>query len=147
MLEIFNFTKMINTKKYTLPIFIAISLLFGLYYYLGVNDFDRHSKIIAILTISFGSLALYLFNWWRERNDIKNGIPAEDELTVKSKVYAGNKTFQFSMILWSIIFVFHETFTEPETMLGTGILGSTLIYGACLLYYKPTQNFDNSSLQ
>lgn len=138
---------MIITKKYALSGIIAISVLIGLSYYLGINDFNRASKIIAISIITICSLALYLYNEWKKKQDIKNDILVDDEMTIKSKVYAGNKAFQFYMILWVVIFIFHESFTEPETMLGLGILGSALIYGTCLLYYKTTQNFDNSNLQ
>ena len=138
---------MIITKKYALLGIIDLSVLIGLFYYLGNNEFNRSSKIIAILIITICSLGLYLYNEWKKKQDIKNDILLDDEMSIKSKVYAGNKTFQFSMILWVVIFIFHESFTEPETMLGLGILGSTLIYGSCLLYYKTTQNFDNSNLQ
>lgn len=124
---------------------LIISIAF-LAYYLVVNGFDRTSKFITISIIAICSLALYIFIAWKKKRDIKNDIPVDDELTIKSKVYAGAKAFQISMFLWLAIFIFHESFSKPETMLGVGILGSALIYGLCLLYFKSTQNFDNSKL-
>lgn len=137
---------MIQNNKNLLYGMLLASFLVALTYYLMANDFDRTSKIVAISIISICSLALYIFIEWKKKRDIKNDIPIDDELTIKSKIYAGSKAFQISMLLWLAIFIFHESFTEPETMLGTGILGSALIYGLCLLYFKSTQNFDNSNL-
>ncbi len=124
---------------------ILLSSIIGLFYFLGVNDFNRSSKIIAASIISLGGLILYLANEKKKKKDMADNIPIDDELTIKSKVYAGSKAFQISMFLWLAIFIFHESFIEPEMMLGSGILGSALIYGGCFWYFKSTQNFDNSN--
>ena len=126
-------------------VLLIISLVI-LAYYLTVNDFDRISKIVAITIISVCGLVFYLFIEWKKKRDIRNDIPIDDELSIKSKVYAGAKAFQLSMFLWLAIFIFHKSFAEPETMLGLGILGSAFIYGGCLLYYKSTHKFDNPNL-
>jgi len=125
---------------------ILLLLIAGLIFFLSINEFNRSSKIIATSILAIAGFILFFLKERRKKIDIKNDIPVEDELTIKSKVYAGSKAFQISMFLWLVIFIFHESFTEPETMLGSGILGSAFIYGGCLLYFKTTQNFNNSNL-
>lgn len=144
-LEIFNITKMLTKNRILLIGIILIISCLGLFYFLVINDFDRFFKIIAASIISIGPLILYLVNEKKKKKDKANNIPVDDELTIKSKVYAGNKAFQISMFLWFIIFIFQGSFIDARTMLGVGILGSAAIYGGNLLYFKSTQNFDNSN--
>jgi len=66
------------------------------------------------------------------------GQPSEDEFSKLAKVYAGNQAFQYSMYLWLIIFIYNDSFSKDETMLGIGILGSALLYGLTLWYKKST---------
>ena len=93
------------------------------------------------------ALAFYALNERQKRLDRASGIPVDDEMTIKIKVYAGNRAFHISMILWCIIFIFSDVFTNPRTMIGIGILGSAATYGICLLYSRLTPNFSHSNNQ
>jgi hypothetical protein len=96
---------------------------------------------IAILTLIIGALA-FIRQTINKTRDTESGAPVEDEFTKLAKVYAGNQAFLYSMYLWLLIFVFNSSFTKNETMLGIGILGSALIYGISLWYYKTTGEFN-----
>ena len=91
--------------------------------------------VIAALTILIGAAA-YIFNLVKRRRDIQSGAPAEDEFTQLAKLHAGSQAFMYSLYLWLLIFVFNSSFSNNEEMLGVGILGSSLIYGLCLLYFR-----------
>ena len=93
---------------------------------------------VTIILIGFITITLKL----RSRQmEINSGIPAEDEYIKLAKVYAGNQSFHYSIYLWMLIFMFNDTFSKNETMLGIGILGSTLIYAITLWYIKSTGEF------
>ena len=129
-------------------VYIPIVLvMIGSFYYLSINEFDRRSKIVSAVTIGVALSTFYVLNERKKRKDIKSGIPVEDELTIKTKVYAGNSAYYFSMILWSFIFIYHDAFPDPKTMLGLGILASAAVYGSCLVYFRSTQNFSNPNNQ
>ena len=135
-----------NFKNETLlGIALLIATVVGIF---SIGDFDYYlsAKIIAILILALGGLGIYFLGAWKKKKDIENNIPIDDEMTIKIKVYAGNKSFQLSFYLWILIFVFHGSFHEAEAMIGTGILGPALIYAACLKYYKSTQNFKAPNL-
>ena len=96
---------------------------------------------IAILIFLVGAVTL-IRQTLNKKMNIQTGAPAEDEFTRLAKVYAGNQAFLYSMYLWLLIFVFNSSFVKNETMLGIGILGSALIYGLSLWYFKATGEFD-----
>ena len=83
-------------------------------------------------------LITFILKMVTNRKNISTGQPAEDEFSKLAKVYAGNQAFHYSIYLWMIIFFFNDSFTKNETMLGIGILGSTLFYGLILWYKKST---------
>lgn len=137
---------MINKNKIVLGIVVFGCCTIALFYFLGMNDFSRSAKIGAALFILVLSLIVFLIKEIKRRRDIAKSIVVEDELTIKLKAYAGNKAFQISMILWIIIFVLQDLFADTKTLLGLGILGSALIYGICLWYFKNTHHFNDESL-
>jgi len=118
---------------------IALLLIFAglLIWFISTATQSGLSIIIALLIILVGVVTFVLQNV-NKRRDLEAGTPAEDEFTRLAKVYAGSRAFIYSMYLWLLIFVFNSAFTKPQTMLGIGILGSALIYGLWLFYFKTT---------
>lgn len=136
-------------KKFSREIIFGILVLLssiGLIYWFTTHEPDASLKILLATILTLGGLGIYLYNAWKKKRDIDNEVPVEDEMILKAKTYAGNKSFHLSFYLWGLIFIFHGSFSEPEEMLGVGILGSALIYGCCLWYFKTTQNFNDSNL-
>lgn len=96
---------------------------------------------VAILILIVGVSVLV----WRIIRNIRNralGVPPEDEFTRLAKVYAGNRAFETSLLLWLLIFIFNSSFQKTETLLEVGILGSAITYFICLWYYKKTGGFN-----
>lgn len=104
-------------------------------YYLSVGPLSMLPVIIAFL-ILFTGVITFIRQVINKKRDRGTGEPAEDEFTKIVSVYAGNQAFLYSMYLWLLIFIFNSSFTKNETMLGIGILGSALIYGVSLWYFK-----------
>ncbi len=95
---------------------------------------------IAAITIFLG-IASFTWQLLQKKRDLESGAPTEDEFTEKAKLYAGSQAFLYSLYLWLLIFVFNASFSKNQEMLGFGILGSALIYGMLLWYYKNTSEF------
>jgi len=75
------------------------------------------------------SAGIYSFvNHMKQHRDVENGFPVEDELSARIKYKAGYKAFMASMYLWLAIFLFQRFFPDTETMLGTGILLSAVLF-------------------
>lgn len=131
-------------KNYNKEIAFGIALLgiFAglLFWFISSANQTGLSIIIALIIILVG-IVTFVLQIVNKRRDLEAGTPAEDEFTKLAKVYAGSRAFIYSMYLWLLIFVFNSAFTKPQTMLGIGILGSTLIYGLWLFYFKTTGEF------
>lgn len=136
-------------RKFKLEIVLGgllLILIIGFIYWFSVHESDASLKIVLAAILTIGGLVIYVYNAWKKKKDIEKNIIIDDEMTIKIKVYAGNKSFQLSFYLWILIFIFNGLFHEAEAMLGTGILGPALIYVVCLKYYKSTQNFKAPNL-
>ena len=131
-------------KNYYKEIVFGVSLLVifaGLLFWFIFSEPQAGLAIInAIIIILVGSITFIMQILHKKRN-LELGTPSEDEFTKLAKVYAGSRAFIYSMYLWLLIFVFNSAFTKPQTMLGIGILGSALIYGLWLYYFKTTGEF------
>ena len=99
-----------------------------------------------IIGLAFGivliGIAKLIWQTIKKKKAVEAGVPVEDEFITLAKIYAGNQAFLYSMYLWLLIFIFNTSFTKNETMLGIGILGSALIYGISLWYFKTTGDFN-----
>ena len=122
---------------------IALLVIFAglLFWFISSADQSGLSIIIALIIILVG-IVTFVLQVVNKRQDLGAGTPAEDEFTKLAQVYAGSRAFIYSMYLWLLIFVFNSAFTKYQTMLGIGILGSALIYGLWLFYFKTTGDFN-----
>ncbi len=131
-------------KNYSREIVYGIglsSIFAGLLFWFVSNKPQALLSIsIAMLTILLGIIT-FMRQMVNKKSESVTGTPPEDEFTKLAKVYAGNRAFLYSMYLWLLIFIFNSSFTKHETMLGIGVLGSALIYGISLWYYKTTGVF------
>lgn len=127
-------------KEIVLGLFLLI-IFAGLLIW-GVFSTPQKSLLIVIaIIIVLVALVTFVAQVLKKKSDLEAGAPAEDEFTRLARVYAGSRAFTYSMYLWLLIFIFNSVFTKPQTMLGIGILGSALIYGLWLLYFKFTGEF------
>jgi len=79
--------------------------------------------LLLIVIITF----IYTQQSLKSKNNKKNGIPVDDELSILIKYKTGYHSYMASAFLWYILFVFKDSFPDTETILGGGILLSSLI--------------------
>ena len=132
-------------KNYTREIvFGAVLVIFfaGLIAWLIIIESPSVLMVVIAILILLIGMVNFIRQMLNKKRNIETGAPAEDEFTQLAKVYAGNQAFLYSLYLWLLIFVFNSSFSKNETMLGIGILGSALIYGISLWYFKTTGEFN-----
>ena len=64
----------------------------------------------------------------KKDREIDKGLPVEDEMSNLIKYKSGYYAFMASMYMWLFIFLFKDKFPNIESMLGGGILLSSLIW-------------------
>ena len=118
------------------------TIVAGLFFWFVRHEPDAFLKIgVAIITVLIGAY-IFVRQIIAKKRDLKDNAPPEDEFTKLAKLYAGNRAFFYSTYLWFLIYIFHSSFSNREEMLGFGFLGSTLIYGIALWYYKASGDFN-----
>jgi hypothetical protein len=131
------------TKELTTGLLLT-SMIAGFAFWFFRHEPNASLKIaIVVLTSGIGIFA-WIKSVIKKNRDLKEGSPAEDELTKLTRIYAGSQAFLYSMYLWFAIFIFHTRFSNQEEMLGIGILGMAAIYGGCLLYYRSKGGFSEN---
>lgn len=95
----------------------------------------------AIDLISFGIILLLvafaLFVGYKRLTSLKNGEPAEDELTRKVMKQTASFSYYISLYLWLAIMYFSEKLNyEAHTLIGAGILGMAVVFGICWLFFN-----------
>lgn len=79
--------------------------------------------LLLIVVIAF----IYTIQSLKSKNKKKNGIPVDDEFSILIKYKIGYYSYLASAFLWYVLFVFKDHFHDTETILGGGILLSSLI--------------------
>ncbi|MBG7610568.1 MAG: hypothetical protein IZT55_06845 [Anaerolineae bacterium] len=128
-------------KEITLGILFATIFVGLLFWFVKYEPKATLQIAIAVITLLVAAIA-FVRQILTRRKDLKAGAPEEDEFTKHAKLYASSRAFLTSYYLWFLIFIFHTSFSDREEMLGIGMLGSALIYGIFLLYYKRTGDFN-----
>lgn len=130
-----------NSKREIAVGLVFVIIVAGLFLWFFKHEPDASAKIaIAIGIVIIGAYSFIRQHITRKQN-LKDGVPSEDEFTKRAKLCAGNQAFFFSTFWWFLIYLFHSSFTDPEEMLGLGFIGSALIYGIFRWYYKTSGNF------
>jgi len=105
---------------------LILSVVFGLKYLEKQTGFFKSINplfLLALIIIAF----VYTLQSLKRKGKKKNGIPIDDELSILIKYKIGYYSFLASSFLWYLLFALKDDFPDIETILGGGILLSTLI--------------------
>ena len=94
--------------------------------------------------LNFGViLVILIFAVWlgiKRFKSVRNGEPAEDELSKKVLMKASSMAYYISIYLWLAIMYFSDRINLPNhTMIGTGILGMAVVFAVCWLIVNFTR--------
>jgi len=127
VLELNNFNVMKKQRIILVTAYLLIlSIVFGLKYLENQTGFFKSINplfLLALIIIAF----VYTLQSLKRKGKKKNGIPVDDEFSLLIKYKIGYYSFLASSFLWYLLFVLKDDFPDTETILGGGILLSTLI--------------------
>lgn len=76
---------------------LLICLAGGFVFYFSRHEPDAWLKIGVIVLAMTVGFAFYIKQLIRRRKDVTAGVPADDEFTMKAKIFAGSRAFLGSM--------------------------------------------------
>ena len=127
VLELNNIIKMKKQRIILVTAYLLIlSVVFGLKYLekqTGLFKSINPLFLLALIIIAF----VFTLQSLKRKGKKKNGIPIDDELSLLIKYKIGYYSFLASSFLWYLLFILKDDFPDTETILGGGILLSTLI--------------------
>jgi hypothetical protein len=127
VLELINIIKMKKQRIILVTAYLLIlSVVFGLKYLekqTGIFKSINPLFLLALIIIAF----VFTLQSLKRKGKKKNGIPIDDEFSLLIKYKIGYYSFLGSSFLWYLLFILKDDFPDTETILGGGILLSTLI--------------------
>ena len=125
-----------NTKAYLLFLILGtMTFALGLWVYshydaLGSLEYAYIGFVVIAVVVGL------LFGIRRLKNE-KEGLPPEDELSIKVRMKAGAIAFSFSLYMWLFILIFTmDTNLSVEVPIGIGIGLMSLIFVILWAYYS-----------
>jgi peptidoglycan/LPS O-acetylase OafA/YrhL len=92
-----------------------------------LSDFLKFGVILLILIFA-------IFFGIRRLKSVRNGEPAEDELSKKVLGKAAAMSYYISVYLWLAIMYFCDRINLPNhTLIGVGIVGMAVVFAVCWL--------------
>jgi len=128
VLELYNTQKM-KKSKFTLTLFTFSSLILGVVvFYLLTNRINPVEIGIVGLIVLLGLVQLY--NSYKDKIKLDNGLTIDDELSQSVKYKSGYITFKNSFYVW-LIFLYFELFgfdLEVYQIVGGGVILNTFLF-------------------
>ena len=115
-------------NRKTLLIIAFLTMLVVLGFIVITNDTNvlKGLNLLIFVLIIIGGVIAFISDYKKDRED-KAGLTTEDELSNLIKYKSGYHAYIASMYMWLFIFLLKDRFPDVETMLGGGILLSSLI--------------------
>jgi peptidoglycan/LPS O-acetylase OafA/YrhL len=110
---------LVVTSLIVIVLAIGATLLF-----INENSLGTASLMFG-LVIFIGLMTVFLKKSYQ---DMKAGIPAQDERSKKVRLYAAGYSFFFSLYLWLALLMFQKYFDHDDILI-TGLLGMGIIFG------------------
>jgi len=141
MLEIHNMEKEMKHQRRILIITFVLIIVLFLGYFVALKNSIPFTKIegcIFIITLFLGGV--YLWKAIKKDKEEIEGQPPEDELSNLIKYKTGHYAYMTSMYMWLFFFIFKDKFPNIESLIGGGVLLSSLIYFISILIVKREYN-------
>ncbi|MGB8002135.1 MAG: hypothetical protein WCF60_18845 [Anaerobacillus sp.] len=109
---------------------LSASLVAGLLFQIFTvfsNDAMTTSDLILTIT-TMGVMLLLIPIFLRLWKNIKEGIPHDDELSQKMKLFAAGYSYFSSLIIWLVLFAFHKHIQQDDLLM-LGLSGMIVSFG------------------
>ena len=137
MLEIYNMELKMRSQQRIFIITIALILVLFLGYFVAIKSSFLFSKLeIVIFVFTILLAGIYFWNAFKKNKEELEGQPEEDEMSNMIKYKTGHQAYMASMYMWLFFFIFKNRFPTTESLIGGGIILSSLIYYVVKLKVK-----------
>jgi peptidoglycan/LPS O-acetylase OafA/YrhL len=124
--------------KKTVIIFIVAALVLvttGLWFFTSRSAFKPVDLVMYSVIITVVGFALFV--GYKRLTSVKNGEPAEDELSKKVLKKTAAFSYYISLYLWlAVMYAANKTDYETHVYILAGILGMAVIYAICWLIFN-----------
>ncbi len=127
-----------KTKRLILIASIMIMLTAWIVITVGQKATVSSNLYLYILAFVVLLGIVLLANVNKKNKELKEGQPAENELSTLIKYKAGYLAYMYSSYMW--LFIFKDKFPTIESIIGGGILCSALIFTITKYRVKRTMN-------
>lgn len=126
-----------NRKSLLITLFLLVTITLGIIVASSADNILKGPElVIFILIIVVGLIALAIA--FKRDKEERAGMATDDERSTRVKYKAGYQAYLGSMYMWLFIFLVKDKFPDVETMLGGGILLSSVIFFATKMYVNRT---------
>ena len=115
-----------NRKTLLITAFLTMIIVLGFIVANSKIQVFQGLNLLIFILIILGGLIFFISAYKRDKLE-KEGIPTDDELSLRIKYKSGYYAYLASLYMWLFIFLFKDKFPDVETMVGGGILLSSLI--------------------
>ncbi|WP_270181438.1 hypothetical protein [Alkalihalobacillus sp. CinArs1] len=116
-----------------LSVSLVGGLLFQLYSLLSSDNMTSAQLLLTAATVVVMVILIpVLLNL---RKDVKAGIPHDDELSKKVKMFAAGYAYFSSLIIWLVLFAFHS-YLQKDDLLMVGLAFMILSFGINWLFVR-----------
>ena len=116
-------------------IFIMVVVTFILWITNAELSFDLGTILMILIPVII--LVLAVLRIVQGMSDVKNQMPAEDELSKMIMLRTGSTSFQLSLFLWLVIGSVEDRIElEGHTVIGMGILGMAILFALSWIYHR-----------
>ena len=126
-------------RTFLLTSILIIPLLWGFIVAEKGGDLFKGLRLFIFILIVLLAAISFMKAIKRDREE-REGLPADDELSMLIKYKSGYYAYMASMYMWFFIFLLKDHFPNTEAMLGGGILLSALI--SYMAKYVVKSNFN-----
>ena len=115
-----------NRKTLLIIAFLTMLVILGFIVITNKTNVLKGLNLLIFALIIIGGVIAFVSAYKKDKEE-KAGLTIEDELSNLIKYKSGYYAYLASMYMWLFIFLFKDKFPDVETMLGGGILLSSLI--------------------
>ena len=124
-------------KRTILIAVIAIMVVVTFILWITIAELSFDLGTILMILIPVIILVLAVLRIVQGMSDVKNQMPAEDELSKMIMLRTGSTSFQLSLFLWLVIGSVEDRIElEGHTVIGMGILGMAILFALSWIYYR-----------
>ena len=112
---------------------LSVALGYWMYPYIATDLSGKYPIVgIFILTLIIG-----MFIYLRKLKFDKDGLPIEDEFTIKVRMKTGEMAFGISIFLWLAIQIFSiNRSANTVVLIGIGLVLMLIVYEVLFFYYS-----------